>query len=159
MSGSDEIPPPPEIPIRADSAWQGSLDYTAFVQSVQTHSRFVRSKHDGAFLERVLQSCEMRGASIKEGSLYWRARLGCMPGDNEVPLRRSEPYPPDSMKPIPNWQSEGRANPRGIPYLYMANTRDTALSEVRPWIGASISVSQLRIVRDLKVIDCSKQTK
>jgi len=63
------------------------------------------------------------------------------------------------MKPIPNWQSEGRANPRGIPYLYMANTRDTALSEVRPWIGASISVSQLRIVRDLKVIDCSKHFK
>ncbi|MFZ0569740.1 MAG: RES domain-containing protein [Rhodomicrobium sp.] len=44
------------------------------------------------------------------------------------------------MKPIPNWLSEGRANPRGIPYLYLASTRDTALAEVRPWIGSHITV-------------------
>jgi hypothetical protein len=60
------------------------------------------------------------------------------------------------MKPISNWQSEGRANPRGIPYLYLATTRDTALAEVRPWIGATISVAQLQVRRDLNVIDCSK---
>jgi hypothetical protein len=63
------------------------------------------------------------------------------------------------MKPIPNWQSEGRANPRGIPYLYLATTRDTALAEVRPWIGSKISVAQFMIERDLNVIDCSKHHK
>jgi RES domain-containing protein len=42
------------------------------------------------------------------------------------------------MKPIPKWQGEGRANPRGIPVLYLATHRETALAEVRPWIGAVI---------------------
>jgi hypothetical protein len=60
------------------------------------------------------------------------------------------------MKPVSNWQSEGRANPRGIPYLYLATTRDTALAEVRPWIGATISVANFLVTRDLSVVDCSK---
>jgi RES domain-containing protein len=60
------------------------------------------------------------------------------------------------MKPISNWQGEGRANPRGIPVLYLATDRDTALAEVRPWIGAVISVALLVTERELNVIDCSK---
>jgi RES domain-containing protein len=63
------------------------------------------------------------------------------------------------MKPIPNWHGEGRANPRGILALYLATTRDTALAEVRPWIGAMISVAQLVTERELNVIDCSKYHK
>jgi hypothetical protein len=60
------------------------------------------------------------------------------------------------MKPIPNWQGEGRANPRGIPSLYIATSADTALAEIRPWIGATITVARLQLERDLTVIDCSK---
>jgi hypothetical protein len=45
---------------------------------------------------------------------------------------------------------------KGGPTLYLATTRDTALAEVRPWIGAPISAAQLQITHDLNVIDCSK---
>jgi len=61
------------------------------------------------------------------------------------------------MKPIPNWQSEGRANPRGIPYLYLATTRETALAEVRPWVGSRVSIAQFKINRNLNLIDCSRR--
>ena len=37
----------------------------------------------------------------------------------------------------------GRANPRGIPYLYLANDQLTAISEVRPWVGCYVSIATL----------------
>jgi hypothetical protein len=76
--------------------------------------------------------------------------------DITVVYPEERPYGRDGMKPIPNWQGEGRANPRGIPALYLATSRDTALAEVRPWIGAVISVAQLVTERELNLIDCSK---
>jgi len=66
------------------------------------------------------------------------------------------PWGGNDMKPIPNWHSENRANPRGIPYLYLATDKDTAMSEVRPWIGSTISVALFTTARNLNVIDCSR---
>ncbi len=63
------------------------------------------------------------------------------------------PHNPTRMKPIPGQASEGRANPKGIPYLYLATHRDTALAEVRPWIRSLFSVAQFKIVRDLVVVN------
>jgi hypothetical protein len=97
----------------------------------------------------------------------WRARLGCeseefeeTDDDGTVMIEeRDVPFGAKGMKPIPNWLGEGRAHPRGIPCLYMASTRNTALAEVRPWLGADASVSKLKINRDLKVISCSEEHK
>jgi len=50
---------------------------------------------------------------------------------------------------------EGRMNPKGIPCLYLSDDRDTAMTEVRPWLGLEISVGEFRVARDLNVIDCS----
>jgi RES domain len=46
--------------------------------------------------------------------------------------------------------------PRGIPCLYLASTAETAIAEARPWIGSYVSVAQFRIVRPLRIIDCSQ---
>jgi hypothetical protein len=51
---------------------------------------------------------------------------------------------------------DGRINPRGIPCLYLASTKETAMAEVRPWIGSLISLGQFKTMRDLRVVDCSK---
>lgn len=59
------------------------------------------------------------------------------------------------MKPLKDRAPEGRINPKGIPCLYLAIERDTALSEVRPWIGSLISVGQFKTSRNLVLIDCS----
>jgi hypothetical protein len=112
----------------------------------------------------VIASCGDRKLTVPKGHTYWRARLGCEyeevtdedSADIHVTHIEDRPYSKKDMKPISNWQREGRANPRGIPYLYLATTRETAMAEVRPWIGATISVAQLRVRRDLNVIDCSK---
>ena len=46
------------------------------------------------------------------------------------------------MKPLGGRATDGRANPRGIPCLYLATTKETAMSEVRPWIGSYVSAGQ-----------------
>ena len=63
--------------------------------------------------------------------------------------------PMERMKPLKDRAVEGRANPKGIPYLYLATNRETALAEVRPWIGSLISVGAFEILRELRIVNCS----
>ncbi|RZM84682.1 hypothetical protein C3B51_02370 [Pseudoalteromonas rubra] len=49
--------------------------------------------------------------------------------------------------------SAGRANPVGIPYLYVAEDFDTCCQEVRPSNGATIYVSEVIAARDLTLVD------
>jgi hypothetical protein len=59
------------------------------------------------------------------------------------------------MIPRRDQATENRANPKGIPYLYLATARETAIAEVRPWLGVYVSVAQLRTRRSLKVLNCT----
>lgn len=49
--------------------------------------------------------------------------------------------------------SHGRANPAGIPYIYLASTQTTAVSEVRPYTGELACVADFTIPTDLNLID------
>jgi hypothetical protein len=144
--------------------WEGWQRYQIFAEAVKKNLRYVRSRAENDFLESVLGSCKARKLTIPAGHSFWRARKGCesklvIEKDGDIEFEyfdEEQPYSEKEMKPISSWQSEGRANPRGIPYLYLATTRDTALAEIRPWVGSTISVAQFRTNRDLDVIDCSK---
>ncbi len=96
---------------------------------------------------------------MKEGSIFWRAQLGHNWRTEEQGNDESEvpcAHLPDRMKPLRDRASEGRANPKGIPCLYLATTKEAAMSEVRPWIGSEISVGQFKLLQTLDVIDCSR---
>jgi RES domain-containing protein len=49
--------------------------------------------------------------------------------------------------------SHGRANPAGIPYLYLASQDITAISEVRPHAGDNVSVAKFTVPDGLKIVD------
>jgi hypothetical protein len=49
--------------------------------------------------------------------------------------------------------SHGRANPAGIPYLYLGSSPATAISEIRPHTGERACVARFRTRRRLKLID------
>lgn len=57
------------------------------------------------------------------------------------------------MAPPKHLASHGRANPAGIPYLYIASTVLTAISEIRPHTGELASVAKVKIPDDLKIAD------
>ena len=104
-------------------AWAGWESYRLFAESVKTDLRYVRSPLASEFLKDVRGSCESRKLIIPKGSIYWRARLGCeeevvtVTKDDEISVSHIEerPYHREQMKPISNWQSEGRASSIGSP--------------------------------------------
>ena len=48
---------------------------------------------------------------------------------------------------------DGRCNYRFVPCLYVSNDVYTVISEMKPTIGANISVAKIKIIDDLKLID------
>ena len=129
--------------------------YQQFAESVMTRWRYVSHPEQRAFLRALLETSVARQEVIGCGSRLWRAQLGqdCYPADL---TREEQPAPLDiqRMKPLGDRAREGRANPKGIPYLYLATHKDTAIAEVRPWIGAYVSIAQFALQRDVRVVNC-----
>lgn len=61
----------------------------------------------------------------------------------------------DSFVPRRLEMNENRANYRGIPCLYTAKEEETAISEIRPFIGNKVSVATLQAKGNLKLFDLS----
>ena len=139
--------------------FDSSSSYQMFSNEVTRGSRYILSVKSTNFLEALLATSEDRVRVLKKGSVLWRAQLGhdWRPEYWQGDLIDNSPYAfsPQRMKPLENSASEGRANPKGIPYLYLSNDRDTALSEVRPWIGSVISAGQFGTNRELRLFDFS----
>lgn len=92
----------------------------------------------GGFLEFLVHDRDELPAK------WYRARL----------QETDEAYPPDKMGVPPKQQvSHGRANPVGIPYLYLASTVTTAISEIRPHTGEMACVAEFFVPGDLRIID------
>ena len=87
----------------------------------------------------------------KENTLY-RARIGSA---DDIVLC---PYPANlndmGMPPVSKVRA-GRANPDGIPYLYLASSRKTAIAEVRPWSGALLTIATFKLNESLNTINFS----
>lgn len=139
------------------NSWQS---YWRFRTAVTNSSRYIFDEETNQFLSAVLETCTSRQKLITKGAIFWRSQLGGsfrQEYDDEgnelgdVPC----PHPVERMKPLKFASSEGRANPKGIPYLYLATTKETAMSEARPWIGSEISVGQFKVKSELRIIDCS----
>ncbi len=76
---------------------------------------------------------------------------------DEVIVEHPTPYHGNRMKPLDNAANEGRVNPKGIPVLYLATHEDTAMAEVRPWVGSHISLGEFKVTAPRTVIDFSAE--
>ena len=134
--------------------------YHEFAKTVRGERRFVHSEAVTEFLKAVLSTGIDREISLKAEVTLWRAQTGSRAwqrsDDAGHEWEEDAPYPPERMIPPAQNPSEGRINPRGIAYLYLATDRKTAISEVRPWSGGLVSVAAFEIMRDLRLVDCSK---
>ena len=142
--------------MRQFDSWQS---YWTFERAVKRQNRYFRNDVIEEFLQTVLETSEKRKRKLPKKSYLWRAQLGHGSEpyyqDDEYIDDIPAPYPPERMTPLINEAPEGRANPKGISYLYTATTKETAMAEVRPWIGSLISVGQFETNREMVVIDCS----
>jgi len=132
--------------------------YSDFAFRVRYSQRYVWDKRVQAFLDTLLATSSDRKLPIPKGSLYYRAQHGTLVqavhDEHGFEIGEEETcYLPERMIPLPYAARQGRANPAGIPVLYLGNSEETAISEVRPWVGAGISVAQFQVEQDLSVID------
>lgn len=67
---------------------------------------------------------------------------------------RGEPFKIAEMgAPPKEVASHGRANPAGIPYLYLGSTEITAVAEVRPHPGEKVCVAKYSVQAGIKIVD------
>lgn len=85
-------------------------------------------------LSELLAFLEMDPQDVP--STWYRARIE----------KEGTAYPPDSMgAPPQKAAAHGRANPAGIPYLYLGSESQTAIAEVRPHPGETVCVAEFFI--------------
>lgn len=92
--------------------------------------------------------------SLKDGEVptdvWYRARI----------KTEDAPFPIDKMGAPPRRTApHGRANPAGIPYLYLGSTPITAVSEMRPHTGETACVADFRTPRRLRLVDLRRPRK
>jgi len=133
----------------AFASWRS---YQLFASRIRGARRFVWTAEIQAFLDTVLATATSREFVIPEGQVFFRAQRGVEYVANEHGGEEPLGHGRERMKPLPNRASEGRANPAGIPVLYLATKIETAVAETRPWIGAEMSVARFKTIRPLTVI-------
>lgn len=84
-------------------------------------------------------------SELKKGDKLFRARI--LPKDIDNYKKKEMGCPP------PELATAGRANPAGIPYLYLCADEDTTYYEVRATYLDRLSIGTFRIERDLKIVD------
>ncbi len=119
------------------SEWENLRDELMY------HNRYFPEKTiDLDRLEALLSPLTLDSDELP--TIWYRARI--RPGD--------VPYTIDQMgAPPKRVASHGRANPAGIPYLYLGSTPDTAVSEIRPHTGEMACVADFTTPATLKLVD------
>jgi len=140
-------------------AFKSWKSFDDFSRAVRHGQRYFHKAEVYEFLTEVKNTCSDRYRKIPKDYYFYRAQHGNDWDkdihDGEVVWAGECPHDKERMLPRRYKANEGRVNPKGISYLYMATDRDTAMSEVRPWIGSKVSLAILKTFSELTVIDCS----
>jgi len=136
-------------------AFKSSDAYRRFADEVTQKRRYVRGPLAEEFLQTLLHEGRKRVEKFPADQIFFRAQFGCDAEADGGPA----PFSPDRMKPRQYQAREGRANPKGIPYLYVSTDRDTALAEVRPWLGSYMSLAQFEIRHTVRIVNCTEDAK
>ena len=97
-----------------------------------------------------------RTFSLPAGSILFRAQIGFRDGNihDYEGSKVIEAFESERMKPLPLQAAGGRANPKGVPYLYLSDDEVTSLSELRPQITQHLSLARFTTNRNIKLVDC-----
>ncbi|WP_220495333.1 RES family NAD+ phosphorylase [Pseudoalteromonas sp. SG41-1] len=138
------------------------LSYSDFSKKACSKLRYILDHESSEFLNPINDTCNDRIKTLKSGSVVWRAQTGCDKekatdsAEQEFHVDKRIPYSFKRMKPLSNSPSEGRANLKGNPCLYVAADAETAVHEVRPWPGLPVTIAKLHLTKDMKLIDFSE---
>ena len=148
------------------SEFKSWRDFVLFSETVTTGRRHVLDAASREFLEVVGITSKTRVHDLPKGSTLCRAQIAntvrsesAYDADSEEEFEIGQwamPCNEDRLRPFSDRAKEGRANPKGRPVFYAALDEDTAVAEVRPWIGTYISIGYFTTNRSLRLVDCSR---
>lgn len=115
------------------------LQWNAFAEGIKRSNRFfIKEELDLELLEMILTRFTKVYPINHE---FYRSRI------SDKPLSIDE-----LGKPAFNKASPGRANPVGIPYLYVSESEETTLYETRISLHESATIGKFKLVEPLQVI-------
>lgn len=139
-------------------------DWLLFSNYLINQNRYQLSMRWKKFLISIRKSAAIRTRQLDKGGTLVRARIGSVEAEEYYENEQGEVVPDLELRPLKpadlgappkDKAKEGRSNPRGISYLYLASRLETAIAEVRPWIKADVSVGYFRLNRRIKILDVS----
>lgn len=137
------------------SNFQSKDAYWQFVKTVLFERRFIFDGKAGEFLAAVRTASKSREQPVKSGTRLFRAQVGSVFAPNEEGYDEEHPCSEARMIPDPKFIKNGsRACPPGFAYLYLASSSETALAEMRPWVGESLTVALFEILKDIRLVVC-----
>jgi RES domain-containing protein len=118
-------------------------EWTNFTEEIKFHNRYFPQcvPNENALLQALVARTRDIGTDVT----LFRGRQAHDPGSVFAPSDMGAP-PRTSASP-------GRANPLGVPYLYLSLEEETCVYEVRPGTLAHVSLGEFHTLRDLKVAD------
>lgn len=143
-----------------------------FIEETRNQNRFFYSDKSITLLKQIVQQSELDRLIVR-GTIFFRARIGHQviePSDylTEEQITQLDPDSPafdnslnivaldeTDMMPPPNriTITGGRLNPSHIPYVYTAESIETACAEVRPYLEETISIARITNKEDLLIKD------
>ncbi len=120
-------------------------DWDGFSEEMKSHNRFFPSiQLKLKDLEYSLQYLDYFEHKIESKTIFFRSRKST----------ENQKFPPSKMGMPPAEKARnGRANPVGIPYLYIASNLETAISEIRPSLKDKVTVGRFKLLEPFSIID------
>lgn len=126
-----------------DFAFFGERTWKDFATQIKHERRYHASVENKEVLGNILNALA-RDIDSSEGT-WFRARNW---NNKTKPPSFDELREPDPCK-----SAEGRMSPKGVRCLYLADTKETAMAEIRSAVHDEVAILQLRPNRTLKILD------
>lgn len=128
----------------------------AFIKTIQRENRNPEEK-DTAVLKKLADKSTNPERLLVPGTKLYRCRIVHKGEENSMGKEAAKGFfgfdAKNSFVPPWNKTSDMRANYKYIPYLYCANHPYIAVVEVRPRLGATVSIATLEVTQKLRLLD------
>ena len=130
-------------------------EWENFCKYLIQKNRYILSPRWGKYVTYILEGAQKREKLYPKKTKLWRARIGSEVKENKYDFQFEPLKNKEICAPPPNKAREGRANPRGISYLYLSCDEDTAISEIRPYLNKQVTIATFKLVEDVLLVDAS----
>lgn len=125
------------------------------IRELKYKNRFFLSEESDRFSNNLIEYSKLfKTHEFETGKRFYRARINNL----DDKFTQKNYFSIDQMgAPTAMQAKNGRMNPQGISYLYLADDINTSIAEVKPWVNCTITVAEFLLEKNIKVINFSNK--